>query len=175
VSDHGGIGQPQRYCGNCGAAARRGDKFCTSCGRSLPVGHINPGQTGAGSLSGTDRRGTEAAREGRTTPRTGTGAPTLSNGSSRKFLPIVLALLGVYLVLYAISPSLPVVVLLMVGFVALIFRLTRAEHAGPNMRGRARRDWTNRETALFLATWNEWKEQQDRLQRSKGWGKYRRH
>jgi hypothetical protein len=83
---------------------------------------------------------------------------------------VVLVLLGVYCVLYAISPALPWVVILVVGFVALFVKLARAERARPN-----RRDWTNRETALFLATWHEWKERQDRLERSKGWGKYRRH
>ncbi len=83
---------------------------------------------------------------------------------------VVLVLIGAYLVLNAISPALPVVVLLVVGFVALFVKLARSERASPN-----RCDWTNRETALFLATWNEWKEQQDRLARSKGWGKYRRH
>lgn len=78
-------------------------------------------------------------------------------------------MLGAYLVLYAISPALPWFVILVVGFVALISKLAKAERASPN-----RRNWTNRETASFLATWHERKEQQDRLQRSKGWGKYRR-
>jgi uncharacterized membrane protein len=82
---------------------------------------------------------------------------------------IVLAMLGAYLVLYAISPVLPWVVILVVGFIALISKFARSERASSN-----RRDWTNKETALFLATWHEWREQQDRLARSKGWGKYRR-
>ena len=83
---------------------------------------------------------------------------------------VVLVSIGAYSVLNAISPALPVVVILVVGLVALLVKLARSERGSPN-----RRDWTNRETVLFLATLNEWKEQQDRLERSKGWGKYRRH
>jgi hypothetical protein len=177
VSDHGEIGQPQRYCTNCGAETRPGDKFCASCGRSLVVGHTNPGQTGAGSPSGTDRRGTGAAGEGRTTARAGTGAPDPSNWSSRKFLTVVLVPLGAWLVLYAIDPALSVIVLLIAGLVALLVKLARSERASPNRRRASpnRRDWTNRETALFREFSNEVREYQDWLQRSKGWGKYRRH
>jgi hypothetical protein len=82
---------------------------------------------------------------------------------------VVLALLGAWLVLYAISPALPVVVLLIAGLVALLVKLARSERASPN-----RRDWTNRETALFLVTQEVLKEHRDRIARSKGWGKYRR-
>lgn len=78
-------------------------------------------------------------------------------------------MLGVYCVLYAISPALPVVVLLVVGFVALFVKLARSERASPN-----RRDWTNRETALFLVSQEVLKEHRDRIARSKGWGKYKR-
>ena len=83
---------------------------------------------------------------------------------------VVLVSIGAYSVLNAISPALPVVVLLVVGFVALFVKLARSERASPN-----RRDWTNRQTALFREFSNEVKEYQDRLDRSKGWGKYRRH
>jgi hypothetical protein len=69
-----------------------------------------------------------------------------------------------------IGPALLVVVFLVVGFVALFVKLARSERASPK-----RRDWTNRETALFLATQDVLKEQRDRIARSKGWGKYRRH
>lgn len=98
-------------------------------------------------MSGADRGGTASAgAEGRT-PHTSTGTSTPINRGSMRFYVVVFALLGAYLVLYAISPALPVFVIMVVGLVALISKLAKAERAGPN-----RRDWTNRETALFLAT-----------------------
>jgi hypothetical protein len=94
----------------------------------------------------------------------------------RKFLTVVLVPLGAWLVLYAIDPALSVIVLLIAGLVALLVKLARSERASPNRRVRPnRRDWTNREAALFREFSNEVREYQDRLQRSKGWGKYRRH
>src|SRR5918994_6981288 len=103
MSDHGGAEQPRRYCANCGAETRPEDRFCASCGKSLAGGLTRPGRTRAGSMSGTGRLETEAAGAERPTPHTSTGTSTPSIRSSRRFLMIVLAMLGAYLVLYAIS------------------------------------------------------------------------
>ncbi len=38
VSERKWVGQPRRYCTNCGAEAGQGDRFCVSYGRSLAAG-----------------------------------------------------------------------------------------------------------------------------------------
>jgi hypothetical protein len=168
MSEQGGAGQSQPHCASCGAEPRPGDRFCASCGTPLAAGNADSGLRRVKPLPRTDRRGTGTDGQEHPTPRTDTGTIPPSKPSPKRFLMVVLASLGVYLVLYALNPTLLLVVILVGCLVVLIVRLAKVERGSSNRRGWD--NWSPGDRALFLASWYMMNEQNERRrERQREW------